>query len=170
MREAIREVVDIGLLVSKPYKGLFVREITRKDLEEIYSLRTMLKNSPSKKHRPNAPPMPWGQLRKSCTCTVCVMNCQAMQLLLQSWNRLKPNLQFYFTMYQQAHDHKGPKRRSPDLYIKLAGGDDLDAMLGHLEDHIGQGLETTISFIAPVKGYRPRRRGSITPNRLKMFV
>ena len=42
LREAIRELVNIGLLVSVPYKGLFVRTITRRDLEELYSLRTAL--------------------------------------------------------------------------------------------------------------------------------
>lgn len=42
LREAIRELVDGGLVVSEPYKGLFVRSVTRRDLEELYSLRTAL--------------------------------------------------------------------------------------------------------------------------------
>ena len=172
LREAIREVVDIGLLVSKPYKGLFVREITRKDLEEIYSLRTMLEKFAFQEAWAKRTPAALQDLSARNTRLIQTIEaatdalgpiedelhlhswCYELsghQLLLQSWNRLKPNLQFYFAMHQQAHDRKGPKRRSHDLYIKLAGGDDLDAMLGHLEDHMRQGLETTISFIAPAK-------------------
>jgi DNA-binding GntR family transcriptional regulator len=69
------------------------------------------------------------------------------QLLLQSWNRMRPNLQFYFAMHQQAHERRGPLRQAHDTYIRLAGGNDLDAMLEHLVDHMRQGLQTTISFI-----------------------
>ena len=73
------------------------------------------------------------------------------QLLLQSWNRLMPNLQFYFAMHQQAHDRPGPKRHAHDIYLELACGDDLEAMLEHLLDHMRQGLEATMSFISDEK-------------------
>ena len=42
LREAIRELAEIGLINSVPYKGIFVRTVTQKDLEELYSLRTVL--------------------------------------------------------------------------------------------------------------------------------
>ncbi|PLS21555.1 GntR family transcriptional regulator [Neptunicoccus cionae] len=168
LREAIRELVDIGLLVSKPYKGLFVREITRKDLEEIYSLRTMLERfafqEAWEKRTPEAledlkarnkkligsieaATDPLGPIEAELHLHSWCYELSGHRLLLQSWNRLKPNLQFYFAMHQQAHERKGPKRRSHDLYIRLASGNDLGAMLDHLNDHMRQGLETTIGFI-----------------------
>lgn len=42
LREAIRELIDKGLLVSRPNSGLYVRSISQKDLEELYSMRTAL--------------------------------------------------------------------------------------------------------------------------------
>ncbi|WP_069300641.1 GntR family transcriptional regulator [Neptunicoccus sediminis] len=168
LREAIRELVDIGLLVSKPYKGLFVREITRKDLEEIYSLRTMLekfafqeawdKRTPEALEDLNSRNErlittigtgsdPFGPIEAELHLHSWCYELSGHSLLLQSWNRLKPNLQFYFAMHQQAHARQGPERKSHDLYIRLASGTDLEAMLDHLNDHMRQGLETTIGFI-----------------------
>ena len=68
-------------------------------------------------------------------------------LLAKSWERLKPNLQFYFALHRQAHNRTGPLREAHDVYIERACGDDLDAMLSHLETHMRQGLEKTLSFI-----------------------
>ncbi|MBR9864753.1 MAG: GntR family transcriptional regulator [Rhodobacteraceae bacterium] len=170
LREAIRELVDIGLLVSKPYKGLFVREITRKDLEEIYSLRTALeqfafeqawdKRTPKaikeleNRHASlisaiDAPEDPLAAIEQELHLHSWCYELSVHALLLQSWNRLKPNLQFYFAMHQQAHERKGPARGSHDEYIRLACGSDKGAMLAHLKDHMRQGLETTIGFIDP---------------------
>ena len=42
LREALRELVDRGVLVSQPYKGLRVRPVSGTDLKELYSLRTEL--------------------------------------------------------------------------------------------------------------------------------
>lgn len=168
LREAIRELVDIGLLVSKPYKGLFVREVTRRDLEEIYSLRTALEQFAFKEcwdkrtaaaladlHQRNEVLAatiekgidPLGAIEDELNLHSWCYEVSGHRLLLQSWNRMRPNLQFYFAMHQQAHERRGPLRQAHDTYIRLAGGDDLDAMLEHLVDHMRQGLQTTISFI-----------------------
>lgn len=42
LREAIRELVDGGILISQPYRGLFVRSVSESDLRELYSMRTAL--------------------------------------------------------------------------------------------------------------------------------
>jgi hypothetical protein len=42
---------------------------------------------------------------------------------------------------------RAPLREAHDVYVRLACGDDLDAMLAHLEDHMRQGLGVTSSFI-----------------------
>jgi DNA-binding GntR family transcriptional regulator len=41
-REALVHLVSEGLVESNPYKGMFVKVITRKDVEEIYKLRAVL--------------------------------------------------------------------------------------------------------------------------------
>lgn len=168
LREAIRELVDIGLVVSKPYKGLFVRDITLKDLNEIYSLRTTLEqfafrqcwdkrdaNSISDLRDRNAALSrtimensdPYAAIQRELDLHSWCYELSDHRLLQQSWNRMKPNLQFYFAMHQQAHDRKGPLREAHDTYIELACGDDIEAMIQHLDDHMRQGLEKTKSFI-----------------------
>jgi len=67
-------------------------------------------------------------------------------LLLQSWERIKPTLQFYFALHQKAHNRAGPLRKSHVEYIRHAKGDSLDNMLQHLKNHMQQGLEKTLSF------------------------
>ena len=42
VREAIRELEQAGLVVSYPNRGAFVRQLTPRDIREIYSLRAVL--------------------------------------------------------------------------------------------------------------------------------
>lgn len=170
LREAIRELVDIGLVVSKPYKGLFVRDITLEDLNEIYSLRTALEQFAFRQcwDKRDAAAMadlrernsrltntiveggdPYAAILRELELHSWCYELSQHRLLQQSWDRLKPNLQFYFALHQQAHGRTGPLREAHDTYIDLACGDDLDAMLRHLDDHMRQGLAKTKSFITP---------------------
>ncbi len=168
LREAIRELVESGLVVSEPYKGMSVRSVTRKDLEELYSLRTTLEQFAFR--------LAWPLRTQTAKANLLERNARldaaiaagdnpalaielelnlhswcyelaGHSLLQQTWRRMLPNLQFYFTLHQRAHNRPGPLREAHDLYVGLAGGDDLDAMLAHLEDHMRQGLTTTLSFI-----------------------
>lgn len=168
LREAIRDLVELGLLVSEPYKGLFVRTVTRKDLEEIYSLRTALEKLAFQqcwdRRTPDTiidlqgrnsalievidgNPDPFGAIERELDLHSWCYELSDHKLLMRSWQRLRPNLQFYFVMHQQAHGRSGPLREAHDTYIALASGSDLAAMLAHLDDHMRQGLERTLSFI-----------------------
>lgn len=42
VREALRELEQAGLVVSYPSRGAYVRKLTMKDIQEIYSLRAVL--------------------------------------------------------------------------------------------------------------------------------
>ncbi len=42
VREALRQLEEEGLVVSVPYKGTFVAKLTRRDLDELRSLRAVL--------------------------------------------------------------------------------------------------------------------------------
>ncbi len=168
LREAIRELVDIGLVISKPYKGLFVRDFTLKDLSELYSLRTALEQfafqlcwdrrdetaKADLRARNEALSQtilegadPYEAIQRELDLHSWCYELSGHRLLQQTWDRMKPNLQFYFATHQQAHGRKGPSREAHDRYIELACGDDLDAMIRFLEAHMRQGLETTASFI-----------------------
>lgn len=168
LREAIRELVEIGLLVSQPYKGVFVRSFGRKDLEELYSLRTTLEQFAFRQAWPNRTEEAKRDLgQRNLRLTEAIMRdgdselaielelnlhswCYELSrhaLLLQSWTRMLPHLQFYFALHQRAHKRPGPLREAHDRYVALACGNDLDAALEHLEDHMRQGLSKVIGFI-----------------------
>lgn len=168
LREAVRDLVDSGLLVSQPYKGLFVRSVTRRDLEEVYSLRTALEELAFRECWDRRTPAALSDLHRRHNALCHTVDAGAdpalaieqeldlhswcyelsgHHLLQESWNRLKPNLQFYFIMHQKAHGRPGPLREAHDVYVALACGDDLDAMLLHLKSHMKQGFEETIRYV-----------------------
>lgn len=167
LREAIRELVDIGLLVIVPYKGLFVRTITRRDLEELYSLRTALEQFAFAQTWDKRSPAACADLKARNSKLIDAIEakdglmaieleldlhswCYELsehQLLMTEWTRMKHNLQFYFVLHQKAHGRPGPRRGSHTVYVDLACGNDLLAMQDHLVSHMRQGLETTLDFI-----------------------
>ena len=168
LREAIRELAEIGLLVSVPYKGLYVRSVTQRDLEELYSLRTALESFAFERCWSRRTPESLAELtRRNETLiktidagsdTVLAISqelhlhawCYELsdhRLLQRSWESMRPNLNLYFSLHQRAHDRCGPLRQSHDDYVRLAHGDSLDAMLEHLKDHMRQGLQTTLSTL-----------------------
>lgn len=168
LREAIRELVEIGLVVSQPYKGLFVRSITRKDLEELYSLRTVLEQFAFRtcwERRTDAALADLSARNDALTRTIDASQdgllaidqelhlhnwCYELSghaLLQKSWERMRPNLKFYFSLHQHAHNRMGPLREAHDVYVRLASGDDLAAMLDHLHEHMRQGLEKTVAAL-----------------------
>lgn len=167
LREAMVRLSDIGLLVTLPFRGSYIRKIDRIDLQEIYSFRTGLEKMAfqfcwEKRDLISLADL---QMRNNKLCDYISAHdsygaimaelhlhswCYELSghgLLQQSWERLKPNLQFYFAMHQRAHGRGGPLRESHDAYIELANGNSLDEMLSHLEDHMQQGLQNTMSFL-----------------------
>lgn len=168
LREAIRELVEVGLIVAVPYKGMFVRSVTAKDLEELYSLRTVLERFAFEQCWSKREPDALDDLHARNAALVRIVDegqepglaidqelvlhdwCYELSqhvLLRRAWDRLKPNLKFYFSLHQRAHDRRGPLRESHDRYVKLACGDDLSAMLAHLTEHMRQGLDVTMQLL-----------------------
>ncbi|MDB6179534.1 GntR family transcriptional regulator [Paracoccus sp. Z330] len=169
LREAVRELAEMGLLVSIPYRGLFVRSISRQDLEELYSLRTKLESFAFELLWDRRTPEALDDLgRRHATLKKTIEagddSLQAIEqelflhnwcfelcghnLLRRTWQGMQPHVNFYFSLHQKAHDRKGPLRDSHDVYVSLAQGDNLQAMLEHLKDHMRQGLARTIAELS----------------------
>lgn len=51
VRESLRRLVADGLLVEIPNKGVFVKEFTQRDIEEIFDMRVMLESYAIRKSR-----------------------------------------------------------------------------------------------------------------------
>lgn len=169
LREAVRELVDTGLLVSLPYKGLYVRSVTRKDLEELYSLRTVLETFAFERiwnHRSDTAKDDLRRRSEALKKTIDAgedgqraieqelhlhswcFDLSDHDLLQKSWQSMRSNVYFYFSLHQQAHNRSGPLRQSHDQYVELACGDDLDSLRSHLKDHMRQGFETTLEVLS----------------------
>ncbi len=176
LREAMIRLSETGLLVNLPFRGTYIRKLDRVDLKEIYSFRTGLEKMAFQFcwERRDLISLADLQMRNDRLCARIADNdgfgaimaelhlhswCYELSghsLLLQSWERLKPNLQFYFAMHQRAHERSGPLRDSHDEYIRLARGDSLDAMLLHLESHMQQGFENTLGVLEPTSMWHMR--------------
>ncbi|WCR12272.1 GntR family transcriptional regulator [Paracoccus stylophorae] len=169
LREAIRELAEIGLLVSLPYKGLYVRSVTHKDLEELYSLRTALETFAFERCWDKRTDAAKADLRQrsadlKATIDIGLDGARAIEqelhlhswcfelsehsLLMKSWKSMRVNVYFYFSLHQQALNRKGPLRQSHDQYVDRACGDSLSLMLAHLKGHMRQGLETTVNALS----------------------
>ena len=164
LREAIRDLADTGLLISRPYKGLYVRSFTERDLEELYSLRATLEifafqrcwdrrddNALADLHRRSATlksTIDEGQdglkaIEEELHLHSWCYELSDHALLQKSWSSMQANVYFYFSLHQRAHGRRGPLRQSHDAYVDLASGSDLDAMITHLHEHMRQGFERT---------------------------
>ena len=161
LREAIRELVDQGLIENIPYTGTYVSSLTVKKIEELYSFRTQLERFAytllwPKKSQQFIDAL---KLQKKKLLRAIEDNDSAAaiteelelhntvykhcehELLQENWYRLKGRLHFYFTLHQKAHQRSGPLVGAHDEYVSLACGSDLDAMLSHIDQHMKQGYD-----------------------------
>lgn len=159
LREAIRQLVDQGLIESIPYTGTYVAGISVKAIQELYSFRTELEqfafkliwNSRGDDFRQELQ-MQLDKLtaaikNKDCEKTIfeelelhsLVYKYSGHELLQDTWQRLRGRLHLYFSLHQKAHNRAGPRIDAHDKYVELALGDNLQGMLDHIEEHMQQG-------------------------------
>lgn len=161
LREAIRELVDQGLIENIPYTGTYVSSISVEKIKELYSFRTEIERFAFSLIWQQRDERFFEQLerqKKRLTRAIedrdrsaaifeeiqlhsTVYEHCGHQLLLETWQRLKGRLHFYYTLHQKAHGRCGPRIDAHDDYVRLAGGEDLEAMLEHINSHMQQGYK-----------------------------
>ena len=167
LREAIRELVDTGILVSRPYKGLFVRTVSLTDLQEIYSMRTALeqfaftlawdKRTPEalsdleSRYDQIVSAQDHGDQASAIECETrfhsWVYELTGHALLMSHWNRLIPLVQIYLSLHHRMHGSHGEFRYMTSEYLRIASGDSLEEMLAHISEHMRQGLAAVIEAV-----------------------
>lgn len=167
LREALRELIEEGLLVTVPYTGTHVITLTVDDIREIYSMRITLERFAFEQtwsRRDDA--FATELLRREAALTRAidagddaasilaeldlhglVYEASGHKLLQRTWHSLRGRLQLYWAAHHRAHGSRGPRRDSHDSYVKAALGDDLDLMLKEITNHMGRGAERTESFM-----------------------
>lgn len=167
VREALRQLATENLVCSIPYRGSFVAQLTLRDVEEMFSMRTVLESFAFKLAWPRRTQAYYRELlerHQALLATIdggdftgaieaelrlhdLVYEWTDHQILQQSWQSLRSKLQFYFAAHQQAHGRSGPARDGDSRYVELAGGEDLDAMLAELYLHMQKGLERVRDYV-----------------------
>ncbi|MGR3248791.1 MAG: GntR family transcriptional regulator [Paracoccus sp. (in: a-proteobacteria)] len=181
MREAMRHLMDEGLLVTVPYTGTRVLQLTSADIEDIYSMRICLEIFAFEQI--------WNR-RDEAFCQALTARHQALLeaidagddirsidaeldlhglayetcgngILLSTWSGVRARLQLYWAAHHRAHGIAGPKRESHDDYVRLALGSCCARMKDEIHDHMRRGLDKTMAFVASVEA------GAAASNRSK---
>ncbi len=97
VREALRQLSADGLVVEVPNKGVFVREFTSKDIEEIFDLRVLMENYAIDK------------IDERLTDSICTQLKDCMRIVEEEYE--KDELSSYIAADAKLHD----------LIIKLSG-------------------------------------------------
>jgi DNA-binding GntR family transcriptional regulator len=167
LREALRQLIEEGLLVTVPYTGTHVASLSVEDVHEIYSLRTALETFAFEQvwdrrdqrfraelERRNAAliaTIDAGDDRASISTELelhgLVFEATGHRLLQRAWHGLRGRLQLYWAAHHRAHGRRGPRRDSHDSYLAGALGEDLAAMRLEIADHMRRGAVQTEKFL-----------------------
>ena len=171
LREAIRQLADQGLIESIPYTGTYVIDIKVKSIQELYSFRTEIErfafslvwNKRSSKFYSDLTNqhkrLTQAIKAKDSVATIyeelelhsVVYDHCGHDLLRETWQRLRSRLHLYFTLHQKAHNRSGPKLKAHDAYVTLAAGENLDAMLEHVSEHMNQGYSKVEKYVSMIE-------------------
>ncbi|SJZ88332.1 DNA-binding transcriptional regulator, GntR family [Enhydrobacter aerosaccus] len=167
LREALRQLIEEGLVITVPYTGTHVASLSVEDVREIYSLRTALETFAFEQMWDRRDARFRSELVRRNEALIAtidaaddrasidnelafhglVYEASGHRLLQRSWHGLRGRLQLYWAAHHRAHGRRGPKRDSHDSYIAAALGDDLGAMRAEIVDHMRRGAETTERFL-----------------------
>ncbi len=175
LREAMRQLIDEGLLVTVPYTGTHVVDLSVENVREIYSMRVTLEVFAFElvwDNRNDA--FRQGLRARHEALTRCVdagddvasieaelhlhgfvYEASRHTILQKTWESIRGRLQLYWAAHHRAHGIRGPRRDGHDSYIANALGDSLDAMRAEIRSHMARGGQQTEAFLLTLNGERP---------------
>lgn len=167
LREAMRQLIDEGLLVTIPYTGTHVVDLSVEDVREIYSMRVNLEVFAFEQvweRRDGA--FREGLLSCQANLTRCidlgddiasidaelrlhgfVYEASGHKILQKMWESIRGRLQLYWASHHRAHGIRGPRRDGHDSYVDNALGESLDAMRSEIRSHMARGGQQTEDFL-----------------------
>lgn len=168
LREALRQLIEEGLLTTVAYTGTHVTQLSVNDIREIYSMRVTLERFAFEQawhHRDASFKRELKARQTALTAAIdsgddnasiqaelelhgLVYELSGHQLLQRTWHSLRGRLQLYWAAHHRAHKTQGPKRDSHDSYVRAALGKSLPAMLAEIGTHMSRGAGQTEAFIS----------------------
>lgn len=175
LREALRQLIEEGLVVTVPYTGTTVTELSVDDLREIQSMRITLERFAFEQAWPRRDEAFRKELKRRQAALArsidrgddagsidaelalhgLVYEISGHRLLQHTWAGLRGRLQLYWAAHHRAHGTRGPRRDSHDSYVAAALGSDLGAMHAEIGEHMQRGARQTETFL--------RRRAAAAP-------
>ena len=160
LREAMTQLAGEGLIVSVPFTGTRVLKLSINDVRELYSMRTALETLAFQQiwqrrderfrielKARHAKLMASLKLNDHVASSEAEVHFHSLvyeacdhKLLLETWQRIASRIQLYLAVHQRAHGRKGPIEDAHEGYVRLALGDNLDAMLEEVHGHMQRGL------------------------------
>ena len=167
LREALRELIEEGLLVTVPYTGTHVISLSVGDIQEIYSMRIALENFAFEQAwerrddhferellRRNdllTGAIDAGDDRASIQAELdlhgLVYEASGHRMLQRTWQSLRGRLQLYWAAHHRAHATRGPRRDAHESYVQAALGQQLATMRSEITSHMGRGAQRTAAFV-----------------------
>ncbi|MFK7869184.1 MAG: GntR family transcriptional regulator [Roseobacter sp.] len=167
LREAILQLTEEGLLVKEPYKGLRVRPVSRRDLEELYSLRTTLERFAFEEAWDKRTDAALADLKnrldrleqtriaQDISAAVAgeiafhswVYDLSGHSLLKSHWQKLVPLVQIYMSIHNRQHGIAGVFMDANHEYLALAQGEDRTALLNHINEHMQKGMDAVFASV-----------------------
>ena len=166
IREAMRELVNEGLLVSRPYSATHVAAVEERDIVEAYDLRRVLevhawrltwprrdvalKAALESRHAALQQALGAGhvldEIRAEMTFHSTAFEFSGSALLASTWRQIAQRIQLGFSVYQVGAG--GPAMGEHRRYMELALGEDFEALRREVERHIDQGLAGVRKFFS----------------------
>jgi DNA-binding GntR family transcriptional regulator len=167
LREALRQLIEEGLVVTVPYTGTRVMGLSVDDLHEIQSMRVTLERFAFEQAWPRRDDNFRRELKarhaaltraidagNDAACIDAelalhglVYESSGHRLLQRTWAGLRGRLQLYWAAHHQAHQARGPRRDSHDSYVAAALGKSLAAMQAEISQHMQRGADQTEQFL-----------------------
>ncbi len=166
LREAMRELVQEGILTSIPYAGTFVIGVTAKDIADAYSLNKVLDefaieltwplrdqrflDEVDRRHEAVKQATrdldTTRQIETALQLHGLIYEWADNSVLLETWQRLTTRLQMYFALHQRARNEPVPAEGVHEEYVRLLKGDDMRAAQRHARAHIELDYEELLAY------------------------
>lgn len=171
LREAIRGLINEGLLVNRPYAGTYVAGADADSIEQMYSVRDALERHAftllwplrdrrfreelQLRHRALLAAVDradtLAQIEAEMRFHRCAYEFTGNAILLEMWDQLSTRLRLVFTLHRQAFKQGAKYRAAHDRYLRLALGKDLGVMLEEVSQHLSTGLTNVRRYLAERK-------------------
>jgi DNA-binding GntR family transcriptional regulator len=162
LREALRELIEGGLVINRPYAGTFVTELSVEQLRDVYEVRRVLEAQAYARLWPRRDEAFREELRRRFDTMVAALRSGELSEEIRAefrfhglvyercgnhvmpalWEQMSQKLQLGFAICQVARVPKLDFQENHRRFMDLALGEDLPAMLAELDQHLRRGMAT----------------------------